>query len=208
MLYDFENTGIGMSASTWHATQAWKPDTVTNARFTLEERSELMADIHINCPYCGEQLTATPPTRRGDDIDCPACSRSFTIPKKSYAKPIAIGVVFVALISIVASTYLPSETETEDAVAADASASDAPEAKGPAPAQAAAPKPAPTKIVAPTKEPIDFVKFGMTESEVLGIMKRPKAEFGRGNSSYWTYEAWEITFTDGKVSEKIRRRAP
>jgi hypothetical protein len=165
-----------------------------------------MADIHINCPYCGEQLTATPPTRRGDDIDCPACNRSFPIPRKSYAKPIAMSVVFVALISIVVSTYLPSDTETEEAGAAEPSTIDAPEAVTP---EVNEPEnQAPAEVEAPKQEPIDLVKIGMSESDVLSIMKRPKAEFGRGNSSYWTYDTWEVTFTDGKVSEKIRRRVP
>ncbi|MFT5473178.1 MAG: hypothetical protein ACI856_001505 [Kiritimatiellia bacterium] len=165
-----------------------------------------MADIHFNCPYCGEQLTASPPTRAGDDIDCPGCNRAFTIPRKSYAKPIAITVVFLALIGIVASRYLPSDTEADDPAAADTSTGDAP--KTPIAKAPETPAPAPAKVETPTKEPIDFVTFGMTESEVLGIMKRPKAEFGRGKSSYWTYDAWEITFVNGKVSEKIRRRVP
>ncbi|MDR0993968.1 MAG: hypothetical protein LBN38_05330 [Verrucomicrobiota bacterium] len=38
-----------------------------------------MADLHFNCPHCGQNLDA-PEEMAGETIDCPVCQKSFQIP--------------------------------------------------------------------------------------------------------------------------------
>ncbi|MDA1044474.1 MAG: hypothetical protein O3C57_04540 [Verrucomicrobia bacterium] len=163
-----------------------------------------MADIHFTCAICGETLTATPPTRRGDNIDCPACNNRITIPRAFNLKPILMLLVFVALMGIAVSRYLPSGKENPEHVVPDTTASSlAPE---PVTGIAQATPDHPHKLEKENSvDPVDSVSAGMSTDDVLRIMGRSDYTYGKGDTEYWKYGPWEIAFVHGKLSEKIRR---
>ena len=167
-----------------------------------------MADIHFNCPLCGATLTASPPTKRGEHTNCPSCDRPIIVPRKLHLKPILLFLFMAALIGIVVSRYLPSGEETaEDNTTEAPSPGDAPDPR-PDPGPEPEPEPETAQVAPDAPEAADRVEGltpGMTRGEVLLIMGRPGTTYGRGKKEYWQYGPWEMTFIDGKLSEKIKR---
>lgn len=158
-----------------------------------------MADINFNCPACGETLTASPPTRRGENIDCPACNNRITIPRGFSLKPLMMFLFLLVLVCIVVSRYLPSGDAEPDEVATDA----AQEAEPDKPKEIPRESPAPNAQV--TEDPMASIFIGMNLDDVQQRMGRPDYTYGKGDTEYLKYGEWELAFMKGKLSEKIKR---